>query len=46
MIAASIPLGRYGEPGDVASLILFLCSDDATFLSGAAIPIDGAMRAR
>jgi len=26
--------------------MLFLCSDDASFLSGAAIPIDGAMRAR
>jgi NAD(P)-dependent dehydrogenase (short-subunit alcohol dehydrogenase family) len=46
MIAMSIPLGRYGEPSDVASLMLFLCSDDAAFLSGAAIPIDGAMRAR
>ena len=46
MIAMSIPLGRYGEPGDIAALMLFLCSDDAAFLSGAAIPIDGAMRAR
>jgi NAD(P)-dependent dehydrogenase (short-subunit alcohol dehydrogenase family) len=46
MIAASIPLGRYGEPFDVAALMCFLCSDDAAFLSGAAIPIDGAMRAR
>jgi NAD(P)-dependent dehydrogenase (short-subunit alcohol dehydrogenase family) len=46
MIAASIPLGRYGEPSDVAALMCFLCSDDAVFLSGAAIPIDGASRAR
>ena len=46
LMAASIPLGRYGEPSDVASLMLFLCSDEASFLSGAAIPIDGAMRAR
>ncbi len=46
LMAASIPLGRYGEPGDIAALMCFLCSDDATFLSGAAIPIDGAMRAR
>jgi 3alpha(or 20beta)-hydroxysteroid dehydrogenase len=46
LMAASIPLGRYGEPSDVAALMLFLCSDDASFLSGAAIPIDGAMRAR
>jgi acetoacetyl-CoA reductase len=40
-----IPLGRYGEPSDVAALMCFLCSDDAAFLSGAAIPIDGAMKA-
>lgn len=46
MIAMSIPLGRYGEPTDIASLMCFLCSDDAAFLSGAAIPIDGAMKAR
>ncbi len=46
LIAASIPLGRYGEPVDVAALMMFLCSDDAAFLSGTAIPIDGAMRAR
>lgn len=45
-MAASIPLGRYGEPSDVASLVLFLCSDEASFLTGAAIPIDGGMRAR
>lgn len=46
MMAMSIPLGRYGEPGDIAALMCFLCSDDASFISGAAIPIDGAMRAR
>ncbi|MFZ4719131.1 MAG: SDR family NAD(P)-dependent oxidoreductase [Ilumatobacteraceae bacterium] len=46
MMAMSIPLGRYGEPSDIAALMCFLCSDDAVFLSGAAIPIDGGMRAR
>ena len=45
-IAIAIPLGRYGEPGDVAGLMCFLCSDDAVFLTGAAIPIDGGMKAR
>ena len=45
-IAASIPLGRYGEPSDVSALMCFLCSDDAVLLTGAAIPIDGAMTAR
>lgn len=46
MMAMAIPLGRYGEPSDIAALMCFLCSADAQFLSGAAIPIDGAMRAR
>jgi NAD(P)-dependent dehydrogenase (short-subunit alcohol dehydrogenase family) len=46
MMAMSIPLGRYGEPSDIAALMCFLCSDEAAFLSGAAIPIDGGMRAR
>ena len=46
MIAMSIPLGRYGQPSEVADLMAFLLSDDSKFLSGAAIPIDGAMKAR
>lgn len=39
------PLGRLGEPEDVAKLVTFLASDDASFISGAAIPVDGAMTA-
>lgn len=35
------PLGRLGTPADVASLLLFLCSDDAAWITGASIPIDG-----
>ncbi len=46
LIAAGIPLGRYGEPSEVADLMAFLLSDDSRYLSGAAIPIDGAMKAR
>lgn len=46
MVAANIPLGRYGEPSEVADLIAFLVSDASRFLSGTAIPIDGAMKAR
>ena len=46
LVAAGIPLGRYGESSDVIALMCFLCSDDAVFLTGAAIPIDGGMRAR
>jgi NAD(P)-dependent dehydrogenase (short-subunit alcohol dehydrogenase family) len=43
---AEIPLGRLGRPEDVASLVAFLASDDAAFISGAVIPIDGGTAAR
>lgn len=43
--AAAHPLGRVGEPEDVAKLVRFLASDDASFISGAAITVDGAMSA-
>jgi 2-keto-3-deoxy-L-fuconate dehydrogenase len=35
------PVGRMGSPEEVASLALFLCSDAATFFTGADIPLDG-----
>src|SRR5437016_12723911 len=39
--AASIPLGRLGQPRETAELVLFLASDDAGFITGAEIAIDG-----
>lgn len=45
-IAANIPMGRYGEPEEVAALVAFLCSDDAKFISGGVYTIDGGSRAR
>jgi len=45
-IAANIPMGRYGEPEEVAALVAFLCSDDAKFISGGTYTIDGGSRAR
>ena len=36
-----IPLGRIGEPDDIAKAALFLVSDDASFITGAALPVDG-----
>ncbi|MGH2502656.1 MAG: SDR family NAD(P)-dependent oxidoreductase [Ktedonobacterales bacterium] len=36
-----VPLGRLGQPEDVASVAAFLASDEASFISGIAMPIDG-----
>lgn len=35
------PIGRMGKPQEVADLALFLCSDEATFITGTDFPIDG-----
>jgi NAD(P)-dependent dehydrogenase (short-subunit alcohol dehydrogenase family) len=43
--AAQIPLGRLGRPEDVAHLALFLASDESSWLTGAAIPLDGGLSA-
>jgi NAD(P)-dependent dehydrogenase (short-subunit alcohol dehydrogenase family) len=40
-----IPLGRVGEPEDIARCALFLASDDASWISGAEIVVDGGARA-
>lgn len=40
-LAAAQPIGRMGEPREVAMLALFLCSDEAAFITGADFPIDG-----
>jgi len=38
-----MPMGRMGKPGEIAALALYLCSDEARFITGAAIPIDGGI---
>jgi 2-keto-3-deoxy-L-fuconate dehydrogenase len=40
-LAKSQPMGRMAEPTEVASLALFLCSDEAAFITGVDYPIDG-----
>jgi len=40
-LAKSQPLGRMGEPAEVASLALFLCSEEASFITGVDYPLDG-----
>lgn len=46
MITGSIPLGRYGEPEDVANLMAFLAGDEARFLTGGVYMVDGGISAR
>jgi len=40
------PMGRIGEPAEVAKAILFLASDDASFITGAVLPVDGGYLAQ
>jgi NAD(P)-dependent dehydrogenase (short-subunit alcohol dehydrogenase family) len=40
------PMGRIGEPSEVAAAILFLASDDASFVTGAVLPVDGGYLAQ
>ncbi|MBN1317821.1 MAG: SDR family oxidoreductase [Anaerolineales bacterium] len=40
-----IPLGRFGEPSDVADTILFLASDEAKYISGTVLSVDGGTQA-
>ncbi len=40
-LAKSQPIGRMAEPAEIASLALFLCSDEASFITGVDYPIDG-----
>jgi len=40
-LSKSQPIGRMGKPQEVADLALYLCSDEASFLTGTNFPIDG-----
>jgi len=40
------PIGRIGEPEEVSNLVLWLCSQEAAFITGAVIPVDGGLMLR
>jgi NAD(P)-dependent dehydrogenase (short-subunit alcohol dehydrogenase family) len=42
---ATIPMGRFGQPQDVAGLAIFLASDESSWMTGTAIPLDGGVTA-
>jgi len=44
-IAAGVPLGRFGQPREVANVALFLASDESSYITGACIPVDGGTTA-
>jgi 3-oxoacyl-[acyl-carrier protein] reductase len=40
-----VPAGRVGRPEDVAAAISFLCSEEASYVNGARLAVDGALAA-
>jgi NAD(P)-dependent dehydrogenase (short-subunit alcohol dehydrogenase family) len=46
LLVALHPLGRLGKPEDIAHAIAFLCSDDAAFITGSELVVDGGYTAQ
>jgi 3-oxoacyl-[acyl-carrier protein] reductase len=42
-LAATVPLNRLGAPEEVAAAVRFLASDEAGYITGAVVPVDGGL---
>jgi meso-butanediol dehydrogenase/(S,S)-butanediol dehydrogenase/diacetyl reductase len=45
MVEATVPLGRQGDPAEIAAAVAFLASDDASYIVGHALVVDGGLTA-
>jgi 3-oxoacyl-[acyl-carrier protein] reductase len=43
LMLANTPLGRFGQPEDIADAVRFLCSDEASFITGEVLLVDGGL---
>jgi NAD(P)-dependent dehydrogenase (short-subunit alcohol dehydrogenase family) len=43
MMHTKVPMGRIAEPEEVAAAAVWLCSDEASYITGHALPVDGGL---
>lgn len=42
-LEAAVPLGRFGDPAEMAAAVAFLASEEAGFITGVVLPVDGGL---